>query len=80
MMVWKPVLWHNVAFKEYFVHFQGADYIIALTHMRWPNDTRLAKEAKDIDLFLAGHDHDYGVKKVNQSSVLCVDRTEDKFD
>lgn len=33
--------------------------IIALTHMRAPNDQRLAEMAPDIDLILGGHDHDY---------------------
>ena len=43
---------------------QGADYIIALTHMRWPNDIRLAEQVDEIDLILGGHDHDYNVKVV----------------
>ncbi|XP_063043095.1 5'-nucleotidase-like [Engraulis encrasicolus] len=43
----------------------GAELVIALTHMRWPNDARLATEAKDVDLILGGHDHDYGVREVN---------------
>lgn len=35
------------------------DVIIALTHMRLPNDRKLALEAGgDIDLVLGGHDHD----------------------
>lgn len=33
--------------------------IIALTHMRAPNDQRLAEMAPDIDIILGGHDHDY---------------------
>ena len=37
--------------------------MIALTHMRWPNDTRLAELVPDIDLVLGGHDHEYGVKE-----------------
>lgn len=44
---------------------QGADIIIALTHMRWPNDIRLAHECRGIDIILGGHDHDYGVKEIN---------------
>lgn len=35
----------------------ACDYIIALTHMRVPNDILLAQEALDIDLILGGHDH-----------------------
>ena len=38
--------------------------MIALTHMRWPNDNRLAEEVDEIDLILGGHDHDYTVKQV----------------
>jgi len=36
---------------------QGCDIVIALTHMRTPNDIRLAKEVDEIDLILGGHDH-----------------------
>lgn len=48
----------------------GADVVIALTHMRWPNDIRLAEEAENIDLILGGHDHEYGLKEVNGRYVL----------
>lgn len=44
---------------------QGVDYVIALTHMRTPNDTRLAENVDEIDLILGGHDHVYEVKQVN---------------
>ncbi|EFN55639.1 hypothetical protein CHLNCDRAFT_57826 [Chlorella variabilis] len=37
---------------------QGAELVVALTHMRLPNDMRLAREAPGIDLVLGGHDHD----------------------
>lgn len=48
---------------------KGATLIIALTHMRSPNDLLLAKSQPDdgsgIDLILGGHDHDwYGAKQV----------------
>ncbi|XP_057370675.1 mannosylglucosyl-3-phosphoglycerate phosphatase-like isoform X1 [Daphnia carinata] len=36
---------------------QGCKIVIALTHMRTPNDIRLAKEVDEIDLILGGHDH-----------------------
>ena len=36
----------------------GADVVIALTHMRNPNDLRLAGEVPELDLILGGHDHD----------------------
>ena len=35
----------------------GCDMIIALTHMRAPNDEKLAMEVPDIQLILGGHDH-----------------------
>ncbi|XP_041926794.1 5'-nucleotidase-like isoform X2 [Alosa sapidissima] len=43
----------------------GAELVIALTHMRWSNDIRLATEAKGLDLILGGHDHEYGVREVS---------------
>jgi len=42
----------------------GAHVVIALTHMREPNDVRLAAEVPDIDLILGGHDHLYAVHHV----------------
>lgn len=36
---------------------QGCKIVVALTHMRTPNDIRLAKEVDEIDLILGGHDH-----------------------
>ncbi len=33
---------------------KGADLVIALTHMRLPNDLRLAESAPEIDLVLGG--------------------------
>lgn len=41
---------------------EGADIIIALTHMRLPNDERLVREVEGVDLLLGGHDHDYVVR------------------
>ncbi|XP_071495996.1 mannosylglucosyl-3-phosphoglycerate phosphatase-like [Diadema antillarum] len=49
---------------------QGADFVIALTHMRLPNDLRLAEQTTAIDLILGGHDHDYCVKKVNGVNIV----------
>lgn len=46
------------------------DYIIALTHMRQPDDERLAREAKDVDLILGGHDHVFFLKLVNGRYIL----------
>ena len=36
---------------------EECDVILALTHMRVPNDQLLAKEVPEIDLILGGHDH-----------------------
>lgn len=36
---------------------EGCDFVIALTHMRQPDDDRLAREVDGIDLILGGHDH-----------------------
>ena len=37
---------------------------MALTHMRVPNDKRLAENVPGIDIILGGHDHEYEVFKV----------------
>jgi 5'-nucleotidase len=39
--------------------------VIALTHMRYPNDVKLAESVDEIDLILGGHDHLYEVKQVS---------------
>lgn len=36
---------------------EGCEIVIALTHMRTPNDVKLAKNAIGIDIILGGHDH-----------------------
>ena len=46
--------------------------MIALTHMRWPNDTQLANSDNNIDLYLGEHDHDYIVKKVGRLQFQCI--------
>ncbi|KAG2499914.1 hypothetical protein HYH03_002202 [Edaphochlamys debaryana] len=38
---------------------QGAEVLIALTHMREPNDRKLAAEVPEFHLILGGHDHHY---------------------
>lgn len=40
-----------------FVFCQGCDMVIALTHMRTPNDLKLANNTTGIDIILGGHDH-----------------------
>ncbi|XP_073972229.1 5'-nucleotidase isoform X2 [Rhodnius prolixus] len=49
---------------------EGCDLVIALTHMRLPNDEKLAKCCDEIDLILGGHDHIYLVNKVNGKYVV----------
>ncbi|XP_005099801.1 mannosylglucosyl-3-phosphoglycerate phosphatase [Aplysia californica] len=48
----------------------GAQLVIALTHMRVPNDTRLAEEVGEIDIILGGHDHDYEIVKVKNKYII----------
>ncbi|KAG2448379.1 hypothetical protein HYH02_006961 [Chlamydomonas schloesseri] len=38
---------------------KGAEVLIALTHMREPNDRKLAAEVPEFHLILGGHDHHY---------------------
>jgi 5'-nucleotidase len=38
--------------------------------MRWHNDTILAEQCPEVDLFLGGHDHDYVVNKINERWVV----------
>uniref|UniRef100_A0A8D8ZQ47 Trifunctional nucleotide phosphoesterase protein YfkN n=2 Tax=Cacopsylla melanoneura TaxID=428564 RepID=A0A8D8ZQ47_9HEMI len=49
---------------------EGCDYVIALTHMRTPNDIRLAEEVDEIDLILGGHDHVYEVTYINNKYII----------
>lgn len=43
---------------------QGAELLIALTHMRVPNDVKLAEEVEEFDIIAGGHDHDIEVRGV----------------
>ncbi|EAQ88608.1 hypothetical protein CHGG_05227 [Chaetomium globosum CBS 148.51] len=51
---------------------EGADIIIAITHMREPNDNKLATQlgGENIDLILGGHDHFYAHSFINGTHVL----------
>ncbi|KAK7735587.1 hypothetical protein SLS53_007501 [Cytospora paraplurivora] len=50
---------------------EGADLIVALTHMREPNDNKLAENVGDqIDIILGGHDHYYSHSFINGCHVL----------
>lgn len=69
----------DIIFKDYvqaandlcrLLRSKECELIIALTHMRAPNDERLAREAHDIDIILGGHDHEYfGVKRIGNALV-----------
>lgn len=50
------------------VQAEGAEVVIALTHMRVPNDRKLLKEVADIDVVLGGHDHHYEVRPTDRDS------------
>lgn len=43
------------------LHASGVDLVVALTHMRGPNDEILAAEVPEIQMVLGGHDHEYVV-------------------
>ncbi|KAI9847569.1 MAG: hypothetical protein M1837_002143 [Sclerophora amabilis] len=51
---------------------QGAEMIVAVTHMREPNDVKLATKTPPglIDLILGGHDHFYNHQILNKTHVL----------
>ncbi|RVE41893.1 hypothetical protein evm_013467 [Chilo suppressalis] len=49
---------------------EGCEYVIALTHMRTPNDVKLAEGCNEIDLILGGHDHVYEVLEVNNRYIV----------
>lgn len=48
----------------------GCDLVIALTHMRWPNDFHLAENTTSIDLILGGHDHNFDAVLRNDKWVI----------
>lgn len=65
-------LHENSLAKMIFIQFKfkGCDYVIALTHMRTPNDVKLAENCEDIDIILGGHDHVYEIKHVNDKYII----------
>lgn len=48
----------------------GADVVIALTHMEMAHDEQLASEVPEIDLILGGHDHEGMFKVVNGTLIF----------
>ena len=51
---------------------EGVDFVIALTHMRSPNDAILAAAVPEIALLLGGHDHDYSVTQSSPFGTVIV--------
>jgi 5'-nucleotidase len=51
---------------------QGCKVLVALTHMRMPNDRRLAVQVPEIDIILGGHDHHYEVATCPPHNRLVV--------
>lgn len=50
---------------------EGAEIIIAVTHMREPNDNKLAEQTDGIiDIILGGHDHYYNHSLIKGTHVL----------
>ncbi|PHH60029.1 hypothetical protein CDD81_2197 [Ophiocordyceps australis] len=50
---------------------QGADIVICLSHMREPNDNKLAEQTDGLlDLILGGHDHYYNYSFIKGTHVL----------
>jgi 5'-nucleotidase len=51
---------------------EEVDLVVALTHMRVPNDMVLGAEVPEIDLILGGHDHHYEVTPAEPHGTLVV--------
>lgn len=49
---------------------EGCEVIIALTHMRTPNDISLAANCPGIDLILGGHDHVFEVHEIKGTKII----------
>ncbi|PRW59853.1 5 -nucleotidase [Chlorella sorokiniana] len=49
---------------------QGAELIVALSHMRTPNDLVLAANVPEIQLILGGHDHHYEITRSEPHGTL----------
>ncbi|MBF0170167.1 MAG: metallophosphoesterase, partial [Nitrospinae bacterium] len=49
---------------------EGAEAVVALTHLSWAEDRRLAEEVPEIDLILGGHDHDKGTVTAGRTVIV----------
>ena len=50
----------------------SCDIIVALTHMRCPDDRMLAKSVPEIDFILGGHDHSYITEVDPETGVFLI--------
>ena len=57
----------------------NCDLVIALTHMRCPDDRKLAENVPEIDLILGGHDHSY-VTEVDQGTGVFMIKSGTDFE
>lgn len=51
---------------------QGAQLVVALTHMKLARDLKLAKNVPELDLILGGHDHEYLTQSTQPHGTLLV--------
>ncbi|WIA18701.1 hypothetical protein OEZ85_003402 [Tetradesmus obliquus] len=57
----------------------GAELVVALTHMRVPNDIKLVQSVPEIDAVLGGHDHHVQIELVQpHGNLLCKSGTDFK--
>eukprot|EP01062_Namystynia_karyoxenos_P001933 TRINITY_DN10674_c0_g1_i1.p1 TRINITY_DN10674_c0_g1~~TRINITY_DN10674_c0_g1_i1.p1 ORF type:complete len:1182 (+),score=375.75 TRINITY_DN10674_c0_g1_i1:177-3722(+) len=57
---------------------QGCEVVIALTHMRQPNDFHFAEHCPDVDMVLGGHDHFYDWKHNERGTLVLKSGTDFK--
>jgi 5'-nucleotidase len=50
---------------------QGAELVLALTHVRLDHDLKIANEANGIDAIIGGHDHFYGNDLASLFANIC---------
>ena len=58
---------------------KSCDVIIALTHMRLPNDRELAEKVPGIDLILGGHDHQ-SISEMNKDTGIPLVKSGTDFE
>ena len=57
----------------------NCELVIALTHMRCPEDRKLAQSVSDVDFVLGGHDHSY-VTEVDETTGAFVIKSGTDFE